>query len=491
MKFFKKNIYIVFLLLVAISCSDFLEPEESKWITSEQVPDVLERSPDAAIRGVYSRMIQYGFYRYRHDDFGQKSIDLSVDLGTEDMVHYANKQWFVGMYNLDDRMATDLRPGRQWQYCYANIRDANNVLDILPADIADMGDAQKQLRGEALALRAYHYFLLINLFQTAGEWEHIKDLPGVPVYEKTTLEGGVRGTVTDVYERIKADFEEAIPLLEGFTQTTVTRLDQIGAKALAARAYLYAGDYANALKWASEVIASTDLMTTSDYTGGFADISNVEWLWGVDVNAENTTSYASFFSMIDPVIKGYAGMLEQYKCIDKRLYDNIAEDDIRKQCFKDGEYETPYVQYKFIDNSSNFVGDLVLLRVAEAYYIKAEAEARTGNIEAAKATLDEITNARFENGTHSYTWSSNLSELLDQIFLHKRIELWGEGHSLFEFNRMEKDIDRTYEGTNHPPGNIISGGDHIVEWKDPLRTLQIPIAELEGNKNITPSDQNP
>lgn len=485
-------IFLALLLLIVTSCSDFLEPEDSKYITSEQVSDVLERSPDAMIRGVYSRMIQYAFYASRHDDFGQKSVDLSVDIATEDMVHYVNNQWFIDCYHLEERVATERRPGRQWQYCYANIRDLNNILEAVPVEeLSNLGDDQRQLRGEALALRAYHYFLLINLFQTGGTWEHIKDLPGVPVYETASLDGESRGTVADVYERIKADFEEAIPLLNGFTQNMVTRVDQTAAKALAARAYLYAGEYDKALKWASEVVASAKLMTTEEYTNGFADISNSEWLWGVDVNAENTTSYASFFSMMDPVTQGYAGMLGQYKCIDRRLYDAIKEDDIRKQCFKDGDHEIPYVQYKFIDNSLRFLGDLVLLRVADAYYIKAEAEARTGNIEAAKATLDAITNARAISGSHSYSWSSNISELLDQIFVQKRIELWGEGQSLFEFNRLEKDIDRTYAGTNHPAGNIISGGDRVVKWHEPIRTLQIPIKEIEGNKNIGIEDQNP
>lgn len=487
-----KYIYIAFLLFFVVSCSDFLDPEDSKYATVEQVPDILERNPDAAVRGIYSRMIQYAFYASRHDDFGQKSMDMGVDLGAEDMVHYANKQWFIDCYRMEDRVATDRRPGRQWQYCYANIRDLNTILEAVPAeDIANLGDEQKQLRGEALALRAYNYFLLINLFQTAGEWDHIKDLPGVPVYETASLEGKTRGTVADVYARIKADFEEAIPLLDGFSQNVVTRVDQKAAKALAARAYLYTGEYDKALKWASEVVATSKLMPTEEYTSGFDDISNVEWLWGVDVNAENTTNYASFFSMIDPVTQGYAGMLGQYKCIDKRLYDHINDDDIRKQCFKDGEAEIPYVQHKFLDKSLKFLGDLVLLRVADAYYIKAEAEVRTGNLDAAKATLDVITNARSVTGSHAYSWASNANELIEQIFIQKRIELWGEGQSLFEFNRLEKKIDRTYAGTNHPVGNIISGGDHIVPWHDPLRTLQIPIKEIEGNSNISASDQNP
>lgn len=484
----KSTILLASLAIFSISCSDFLEPGDNQYINSEGVADVLDRSSDAIIQGVYSRSIEYGFSASRHDDFGQKSIDLSVDLSTEDMVHYANKQWFVYDYQMDNRMANYARSIRQWKYCYANIRDLNSIITVLEAE-SELSDEQKHLMGEALALRAHHYFILINLFQTAGKWNDVKDLPGVPVYTETSLEGKARGTVADVYQQIKSDYETAVTLLEGF-ETDANRVGQIAAKALYARAAMYYEDYATAKQMASDVIDATSLMSTSEYKNGFGDIANVEWLWGVDITAENSTSYASFFSIIDPTSPGYGGALGQYKCIDKRLYDAISANDIRKQCFKDGSYSIPYLQYKFIDKSGSFLADLVYLRTAEQYYIKAEVQAREGDIQGAQKTLDIISSARSIDGKNPYQWASTANELIDQIFVQKRIELWGEGMSLYEFNRLEKTIDRTYEGTNHPDGNI-AAGDVPILWHNPLRTLQIPTKEIEGNDKISDSDQNP
>ncbi|HBK30332.1 MAG TPA: hypothetical protein DDZ78_01745, partial [Porphyromonadaceae bacterium] len=462
-------------------------------VFTDDLPDILERNTDALIQGVYGRSVEYAFWASRHDDFGQKSIDLAVDLSSEDMVHYSNKQWFITFYQFNDRAAANTySPARQWAYGYAQIRDLNNIIIAL-ADESKLSEAEKNLKGEALALRAFHYFTLINLYQTAGEWSHIKDLPGVPVYTEVTLEGKGRGTVAETYDRILADYEAAIPLLKGFAPPVLTRITQVGAKLLAARAYLYTGDYAKALTYSTEVVNATSLMPTSEYTKGFADISNVEWLWGADITSVNSTSYASFFSIIDGLSPGYAGALGQYKTIDKRLYDNIHANDVRKDNFEGadgGEYEVPYFQLKFVDASKKFLGDYVYLRAAEAYYIKAESEVRTNDIEAAKKTLDLISNARAKSGTHSYTWASTPEALLDQIFVQKRIELWGEGHALFEFNRLEKTIDRTYQGTNHPAANII-GGDRPLPWHDALRTFQIPIKEIEGDDAITEADQNP
>ena len=488
------HLLTLFLLILEFSsCEDVLEPANSRYVTADDLPDILERNSDALIQGVYARSIQYAFYASRHDDFGQKSIDLAVDLSSEDIVVHTSSAWFISFYQFNDRMASNAySPSRQWKYAYAQIRDLNSIIEIL-ADTSSLSDTQKNLKGEALALRAFHYFFLINFYQTGGSREHIKALPGVPVYTDNASEGKPRGTVEDVYNQILSDYEAAIPLLEGFAPPFPTRITQVAAKLLAARAYLYAGQYDKALEYAGQVIDTTQLTSTGNYIKGFADINDVEWLWGVDINSENSTIYASFFSIVDPFTPGYAGMLGQYKSIDRRLYDRIDANDIRKTLFEGadgGELEVPYVQKKFVDPSKSFLGDYVYLRSAEAYYIKAEAEARIKTVAEAHATLDIITNARAINGNHSYQWSEDKNTLIDQIFVQKRIELWGEGHGLFEFNRLGKTIDRTYEGSNHPVGNINSG-DRPLPWHDPLRTFQIPIKEIEGNPNITSNDQNP
>ena len=473
----------------SLSCSDFLEPEDNEYVKGDQLQETVDMNSDAIVQGVYSRSVQYGFGASRHDDFGQRSIDISCDMMTEDIVHYTNKQWFSADYNLDNRAATYTRSLRQWKYCYAQIRDLNSIIDIYPND-NELNEEQRHLKGESLALRAFHYFTLVNIYQKAGKWADVKDLPGVPVYTTVGLEGNPRGKVSDVYDQIKADYTNAIALLEG-DDYDKTRVGQLAAKALYARAAMFYEDYATAEKMASDVIAATSLMSTSDYTAGFADMANIEWLWAVDVTSENTTSYASFFSIMDNLSPGYAGSLGQYKCVDRRLYDANDAKDIRKQCFKDGTYKIPYMQFKFVDPSKKFLGDLVYLRCAEAYYIKAEAQARQGNISGAQTTLNTISAARSTDGECPYKWSANVDELINQIFLHKRIELWGEGQSLFEFNRLEKTIDRTYAGTNHPKGNITAeGGDQPVPWSSKIRVIQIPTKEIEGNPEISETDQN-
>ena len=266
---------------------------------------------------------------------------------------------------------------------------------------------------------------------------------------------------------------------------------------------MYVGDYKTAAEMASVVIDKTPLMSNKDYQSGFNSINLSECIWGASINNENSTSYASFFSMIDNYSPGYAGALKQYKCIDKRLYDSMNPNDVRKGCFanEDSIYTprvdaaalalaplAPYIAAKFVDTEGSFVADYIYMRVAEMYYIKAESQARLGNETAAKATLDVISNHRAVDGNHTYVWASGQA-LLDQIFYHYRFENWGEGMILFEYNRLMKPIDRTYVGTNHPIGNIV-GGDVPVLWNNSLRTIKLPNSEIEGNPEISLDDQN-
>ncbi|MCC8198375.1 MAG: hypothetical protein LIP06_07315 [Tannerellaceae bacterium] len=142
------QIALAAILVMQTACSDFLTGEDSKYTTEEQLDDILERNPDAIILGVYARSIQYAYYKSQHDDFGQKSIDISVDISAQDMVHLNMISWFRKNYWMEDRTATTDRPGRQWKYCYANIRDLNDFLARVPREeLEELGTDLQRMRG--------------------------------------------------------------------------------------------------------------------------------------------------------------------------------------------------------------------------------------------------------------------------------------------------------------------------------------------------------
>ena len=78
------------------------------------------------------------------------------------------------------------------------------------------------------------------------------------------------------------------------------------------------------------------------------------------------------------------------------------------------------------------------------------------------------------------------SVTVDDVYLPRRIELWGEGFGYFDLKRLNKGIDRTYEGSNHMVGYKLK-----VDAQDARWTYQIPVREIQENTQISDSDQNP
>src|SRR5699024_8153443 len=123
-------------------------------------------------------------------------------------------------------------------------------------------------------------------------------------------------------------------------------------------------------------------------------ISNGEWIWGLEVNVEQATVFASFYSHMDASV-GYAQLGTQKK-ITKALYEQMGENDIRRENFLSPDAEglsqdlPPYNQVKFVLRTpGNWDSDYLLMRAAEMYLIEAEAIARQGK-SGANDLLDEL-----------------------------------------------------------------------------------------------------
>lgn len=487
----KKYWFLPLLLLAVVSCKkDFLDTEPSSdRITSSQVsrlagssPTALQKLEDASVKGIYAFMRQYATYSSNHDDFGQKAVDFGLDLMTEDMV-MATDSWFIYDYIMDDRNAAYRRPTFIWNFYYKIIYNANLILEQI--DPATTNSSLKAIRGQALTLRAFSYFYLVRLYQKT--YKGNESAKGVPIYTSTaSLEGKPRAPLSEVYDQVTKDLNDAIPLLQEFNRTSKESIDQKVAYGILARVYLNMERWAEAETAARNARGGYALMSTGEYQTGFSDIGNPEWMWGADINTESTTIYASFFSMIDNTSPGYAGALQAYILISKKLYDQIPATDVRKKVFNDpGRTINPslpaYAQLKFRDPSGKFVGDYVYMRVAEMYLIEAEAQARQGNTTGAAQTLFALVSRRDPN----YRASTNTGQaLINEILVQRRIELWGEGRTFFDIKRLNLGLDRT--GSNHRADATL-----VIPAGDPRFTYQIPQRELQANPRITAADQNP
>lgn len=476
----------VILVMLGACSSDFLDTKPTGSLSQDQQNEVAIEDPIKAfspiISGLYNSMI--GYYS-NHDEFGHPTVFLGTDLMANDMVQLVN-HWFYKYYLNNDRMANDRSSNHYWtKLYYPLIYNCNLVLKSYPREGYDnLSDDAKILAGQALAVRANSYYYLVRLF--AKNYKGNEDGPGVPIWlaETDAADHQPRVKISAVYTQIVQDLEDAIKLLEGQPRESINNVDYYTACAILADVSLTINNWGDAVKYAQEARKGSATLSTIDtYMSQFkGNLNASEWIWGMDINGENTNLYASLYSHLDNTIDGYCG-IGVYKAWDARLYEQIPQTDIRRQCALPNNQ---YISMKY-QTPGDFTGDICYIRIAEMYLIEAEAQARAGNDGLAQNILYELVKNRDPQATKS-TKTGN--DLIEEILFQKRIEMWGEGRSWFDLKRVGGSIERknTINGvaTNHRIDAQLQFGPNDNHW-----VFQIPIKEIEANQNINEEDQNP
>jgi hypothetical protein len=178
--------------------------------------------------------------------------------------------------------------------------------------------------------------------------------------------------------------------------------------------------------------------------------------------------------------------------IDRRLYESIPATDERLKLFQNTAgsivpvnadpstsvvWTLPYASLKFGYDGA-FTMDYLYMRASEMVLIEAEALAQKGSGTQAAAVLKTLLSKR------DPAWNAS-SVTVDDIWWQRRIELWGEGFSCFDLQRLNKGIDRNYVGSNHEASSklTIPAGDK--RW-----IYQIPQRETNENPEIPESANN-
>ncbi len=384
-----------------------------------------------------------------------------------------------------------------WTSAYDAIARANNVINTIDDGFEQPGitvDQLNQLKGEALFLRALAHFDMVRVYAqpyayaTRSGAQGTEPL-GVPYVTVTELEYPSRNTVEEVYANIIADLTSAIALLpvtvnrEGQT-TPKSWASEFAAQALLARVYLYKEDWQNAADAATAVIGSGEysLMDTTEYTtwdlggywGSIGDFDEI--IFQVD-GSENNSAHGYWESipyLTDPSGYGDIAATEDLTT----LYE---AGDIRGDLFRNTEANPDaFWPTKYASSAGGRLGAVPareftfpVLRLAEMYLIRAEAQLNGATV-AGTTALDDYNELR-ENRGLSAAEAVTINELFDE----RRRELNFEGHLLFDFARLQRDIVRTdFDGTVNKD----------IPFPDYRWAMAIPQAEMDANENMTQND---
>jgi len=446
----------------------------------------------ATINGIH-RSLYFQYYS-QQEQGGQCANMIYMDMMGEDLVNTtAGNGWYISTYRwTSHRSATGIVPYFNYLFYYAIIANTNMIIANIENTPGLQAD-RNVIKGQAYAYRGWAYYQMIQLFGIRYDAATANDNPGIPLVTNIDPTPRPRSTVAQVYTQINADLDQAITLLTGgAARANKSHLDVSVARGIKARVALTQQNWGLAASMANAARQGYTLMTSAQYLLGFNDYSNSEWMWGSHQQADQTTSFYSYFAFMSADFNS-TNVRTNPKAINSLLYAQIPATDVRKQLWDPtgtnttfpippGGVRKAYMTKKFLSGggSGSSIGDVPNMRAAEMYLIEAEAKARLGDATAANV-LFQLVSKR----DPSYVQSVNTGQaLLDEILLYRRIELWGEGFRFLDLKRMNLPLNRN--GGNHDAAVAVIFN---VPAGDKLWQYLIPQSEIDNsNKLVT---QNP
>ena len=499
MKKFKITIMSALLLFISTTaCQDDYLDRFPTGSVSESSVFLTTDNAMAALNGIHRFMYIRMNPPNRQDGFGQGSININMDvLGEDYPMHSTGLGWYITEYRwLGHRTENFNLCDFPYRFYYRIIANANLIINNI--DGASGPDADRnEIKAQALAYRAFSYFMLVQVYGERYVAGASNDQLGVPLILTVELEGQPRNTVEEVYTQINSDLDAAITLFGSASpRLNASHIDLSVAHGIKARISMVQGLWNNAITHAQAARADFVLMSQTEYQNGFNNYENSEWIWGSHQIQDQQGFFASYFAYISHNFSSTSIRTNPPK-INNLLFDAFPSSDVRTLNFDvngldvselptSGSVSTPYQSRKYTAAASGLsIGDVPLMRAAEMYLIEAEANAHLGQDGPAADALFALNSARDDD----YTLSASTGQaLLDEILLYRRLELWGEGFRFLDLKRLNLPLQRTHtaDGGLHNPTltqGLVSVPAGDIRWQ-----FLIPLSELNVNDQIV---QNP
>ena len=446
-------------------------------------------------------------------------------------------------YNWEDITETgeDESPQELWNRHYIAIASANAAIDLIEGK-GSPAEYNEQL-GEALLCRAYAMFQLSTVFCKAYNPATASTDLGLPYPthpEKVVGTVYTRGTMEDLYGQIDKDLQRGLPLVSSNYSKPKFHFNTEAAKAFAARFYLYKGDFAKAITYATEVLGADPTAKARDWDAYAALNMNKQIRPEAWVSADEKcnfllqTVYSEWGAISGPYMLG-----EKYAHSYRITYDEdiaskgpfgAANSTFKQRVWSNTSLaklfhrKVPY-EFEYTDLQAGigfahaeyavFTTEQLLLERAEAYALSGELQKAVDDYNTIMKiyqnypktfTLKQIVD--FYNGVDYYTpkkatvkkhfvkpvytidaEGSDQEALLQAILHLRRIMELGEGYRMQDVKRYGMVIYRRQTNTSF----TISAVTDSLTVDDPRRAIQLPqdviTSGLEPNDRIAVKDQ--
>ena len=462
-------IFILVMTVILTACNDWLDVQPRSQVEDTEMFKS-ESGYKEALAGVYSSMVSSSTYT-KDLTYGFVGV-----LGQEWDFYYSAQYDDAAKYDYDAAYPTNFIRGI-WQKNYEGIANANNLLKHIDDNTKLFStDNHDVIKGEALALRAFLHFDLLRCFGVS--YAVNKDKPSIPYSTALSYRVFPQLKVHEVAEAVIKDLQDAEELLlkadpivtgrevtesddNGYLLNRQMHMNYYAVKALQARVYMWMGEYAKALEAADVVINSNlfEWATVANMQQGYDRTLATEHLFALN----NLTLKADVADLYFADDSQYSFAVTRERLLE--YFENATQDYRYTFLFKSGtathannRYLTKYDQPA--GNDVYYMYKMPLIRIAEMYLIKSEAQFRLNDPDAALATVNVLRKAR--NLPAITEWPSDFDLAIIQEY---RRELIGEGQLFFLYKRLNRPMIQ-YSDVN------------VAETK--AYTFPLPITETEA-----------
>lgn len=435
--------FLVVLLLLTSACESNLDLRPKMQVSAEEAFSNRE-NVYAALLGCYDGLQLQHYYGRNLVIVGDIASDNTVADGTK-----------VEYYAVDKNslLANNILVEGIWADIYLALNRANYTLYKLD-EVTFLEDSEKKdYQGQLRFLRALHYFNLVRLYGAVPLmlFPALSDLPEYFL---------PRSPVEEVYDQIIADLEFA---RLNIRNTNPEKASMLAATALLASVELTRGNAATARQYADIVLQANPALESS-YENLFSSdaepVSEILFYCPFSASDKNRLAEYNF-----PKTLG-----GRHENAPSDALAGIPDNDERKpfiMAFHSGKYYS--TKYSDLATGSDRV---IMLRTAEMYFIRAEANYQLDSLANQPEILADINAIRSRAGLQPII-SGNITSLRDLIEREKQIEFAFEGKRWFDLIRTKRAIDL------------------VPSVTQPYQMLfPIPLSEILANPHIGFEDQN-
>ena len=432
-------------------------------------------------------------------------------------------------------------PANLWSDCFGGITTANMALEAIENLGGPTTTELREAKAEALMLRAYHHFILVNTFCAPYDKAKNAQNLGIPYQYEVERELNPqydRGTLDKTYELIQKDIEEALPNIgeTNIEDAPKYHFNINAAYAFATRFYLFTEQWQKAIDAATLCLGDNPATMLRDWKYMSTLPQNKDAVTNQYINADENANLLLLTSYSDAGLifgayrlnsrfshGGYLAETEDMSA--SQLWGNYSAFYMTPQVYsatnmdKTIFWKLPYI-FEYTDPVAKigyrhtvypaFTSDETLLSRAEAHimlkqYDKACEDMTMWMHAITKSQIvltPEIVNEFYNNAKYSYSdkdgiesqlkkhlnpsfaidaEGSTQENMLQAVLTFRRIETMHLGLRWFDIKRYGIEIPRRVMNAEGKPERQLD----FLKKDDPRRALQLPIkvimAGLEGN----------